>query len=87
MVLKFRSVILFTRSPLGTFDFCFAYFCFFPDRWRRQTRLRQVGAAGGLRGDVYYFAPCGKKLRTYPEVTRVSSNMFKFVCSASIFVS
>ena len=41
-------------------------------RWRRQTRLRQVGTAGGLRGDVYYFAPCGKKLRTYPEVTRVS---------------
>lgn len=41
-------------------------------RWRRQTRLRQVGASGGLRGDVYYFAPCGKKLRTYPEVTRVS---------------
>ncbi|PFX32428.1 bromodomain adjacent to zinc finger domain protein 2B-like isoform X3 [Stylophora pistillata] len=38
--------------------------------WRRQTRLRQVGTAGGLRGDVYYFAPCGKKLRTYPEVTR-----------------
>lgn len=41
--------------------------------WRRQTRLRQVGAAGGLRGDVYYFAPCGKKLRTYPEVTRYLS--------------
>ncbi|KAL9966066.1 hypothetical protein ACROYT_G024079 [Oculina patagonica] len=38
--------------------------------WRRQTRLRQVGPSGGLRGDVYYFAPCGKKLRTYPEVTR-----------------
>lgn len=38
--------------------------------WRRQTRLRQVGASGGLRGDVYYFAPCSKKLRTYPEVTR-----------------
>jgi len=31
MVLKFRSVILFTRSALGTFDFCFAYLiCFFP---------------------------------------------------------
>lgn len=46
--------------------------------WRRQTRLRQVGASGGLRGDVYYFAPCGKKLRTYPEVTRVSKKLFLF---------
>ena len=34
-----------------------------------------MGTAGGLRGDVYYFAPCGKKLRTYPEVTRVSGNL------------
>ena len=46
--------------------------------WRRQTRLRQVGASGGLRGDVYYFAPCGKKLRTYPEVTRVSEKLHSF---------
>lgn len=31
MVLKFCSVILFTRSPLGTFDFGFAYLiCFLP---------------------------------------------------------
>ncbi|XP_048580130.1 bromodomain adjacent to zinc finger domain protein 2B isoform X2 [Nematostella vectensis] len=40
--------------------------------WKRQTRLRPLVAAtpGGSRGDVFYFAPCGKKLRTYPEVAR-----------------
>lgn len=50
-------------------------------RWRRQTRLRQVGASGGLRGDVYYFAPCSKKLRTYPEVTRVSKILPYLLCN------
>ena len=56
--------------------------------WRRQTRLRQVGASGGLRGDVYYFAPCGKKLRTYPEVTRVSKKLcfFKMVLFSNSFM-
>ena len=56
---------------------------FWIHRWRRQTRLRQVGAAGSLRGDVYYFAPCGKKLRTYPEVTRVSVKIVDFVGNAA----
>ena len=40
--------------------------------WRRQTRLRPNNAGDGLRGDVYYFSPCGKKLRTYPELNTVS---------------
>ena len=50
-------------------------------RWRRQTRLRQVGASGGLRGDVYYFAPSSKKLRTYPEVMRVSKKLPYLLCN------
>ena len=41
--------------------------------WRRQTRLRPNNAGDGLRGDVYYYSPCGKKLRTYPELNNVSS--------------
>uniref|UniRef100_A0A8R1E0G7 Histone acetyltransferase n=1 Tax=Caenorhabditis japonica TaxID=281687 RepID=A0A8R1E0G7_CAEJA len=37
--------------------------------WRRQTCVRSI-AASGVRGDVSYFAPCGKKLGTYSEVVR-----------------
>jgi hypothetical protein len=33
--------------------------------------LRPAVSSGGLRGDVYYFAPCGKKIRTYPDVKKV----------------
>ncbi|XP_077993528.1 bromodomain adjacent to zinc finger domain protein 2B-like isoform X2 [Glandiceps talaboti] len=38
--------------------------------WRRQTVIRQLGPGDRLRGDVIYFAPCGKKIKTYPEVIR-----------------
>ncbi|KAL6725591.1 hypothetical protein Aduo_007632 [Ancylostoma duodenale] len=37
--------------------------------WRRQTCIRSI-AASGVRGDVVYYAPCGKKLSTYAEVLR-----------------
>lgn len=37
--------------------------------WRRQTKIRALSMCG-VRGDVLYFAPCGKKMRTYPEVQR-----------------
>ncbi|CAD6185660.1 unnamed protein product [Caenorhabditis auriculariae] len=37
--------------------------------WRRQTFVRVI-TASGIRGDVFYFAPCGKKLNTYAEVMR-----------------
>ncbi|CAI4224706.1 unnamed protein product [Auanema sp. JU1783] len=37
--------------------------------WRRQTCIRAV-TASGVRGDVIYYAPCGKKLSTYAEVLR-----------------
>ena len=39
-------------------------------RWRRQTRIKATGNGESLRGDVYYFAPCGKKIRTYPELLK-----------------
>ncbi|OZC11454.1 hypothetical protein X798_01311 [Onchocerca flexuosa] len=38
--------------------------------WRRQTCIRTISASG-VRGDVIYYAPCGKKLGSYAEVTRV----------------
>uniref|UniRef100_A0A8C4J934 Bromodomain adjacent to zinc finger domain protein 2B n=1 Tax=Dromaius novaehollandiae TaxID=8790 RepID=A0A8C4J934_DRONO len=36
--------------------------------WQRETRIRNFG--GRLQGEVAYFAPCGKKLRQYPEVIK-----------------
>ena len=39
--------------------------------WIRQTCVRSI-TASGVKGDVSYFAPDGKKLSTYSEVVRVS---------------
>uniref|UniRef100_A0AAR2JDH0 Bromodomain adjacent to zinc finger domain, 2Ba n=1 Tax=Pygocentrus nattereri TaxID=42514 RepID=A0AAR2JDH0_PYGNA len=36
--------------------------------WRRETRVKTVG--GRLQGDVAYYAPCGKRLRQYPDVVK-----------------
>lgn len=38
-------------------------------RWRRETRIKEV--AGRPQGEVAYYAPCGKKLRRYPDVMKV----------------
>lgn len=46
--------------------------------WQRETRIRNFG--GRLQGEVAYFAPCGKKLRQYPEVVKVCS-LFSLLCS------
>ncbi|KAL1240610.1 Bromodomain adjacent to zinc finger domain protein 2B [Trichinella spiralis] len=37
--------------------------------WRRQTVIRHISASG-IRGDVLYYAPCGKRLGSYVEVMR-----------------
>ncbi|XP_068877509.1 bromodomain adjacent to zinc finger domain protein 2B isoform X17 [Aphelocoma coerulescens] len=39
--------------------------------WQRETRIRNFG--GRVQGEVAYFAPCGKKLRQYPEVVKYLS--------------
>ncbi|XP_057193148.1 bromodomain adjacent to zinc finger domain protein 2B isoform X10 [Triplophysa rosa] len=36
--------------------------------WQRETRVKTV--AGRLQGDVAYYAPCGKRLRQYPDVVK-----------------
>lgn len=46
--------------------FAMSLFC----RWQRETQIRSV--AGRLQGEVAYFAPCGKKLRQYPDVMKVN---------------
>ncbi|XP_073769353.1 bromodomain adjacent to zinc finger domain protein 2B isoform X3 [Danio rerio] len=36
--------------------------------WQRETRINSI--SGHLRGEVAYFAPCGRKLRQYPDVIK-----------------
>ncbi|KAG9349229.1 hypothetical protein JZ751_027672 [Albula glossodonta] len=36
--------------------------------WQRETRIQNLG--GRMQGDVTYYAPCGKKLRQYPDVVK-----------------
>ncbi|MCP9259134.1 Methyl-CpG binding domain protein [Dirofilaria immitis] len=60
--------------------------------WRRQTCIRTISASG-VRGDVIYYAPCGKKLGSYAEVTRyltkknikdISRENFSFSCKVIV---
>uniref|UniRef100_A0A9J7YPU1 Bromodomain adjacent to zinc finger domain 2B n=1 Tax=Cyprinus carpio carpio TaxID=630221 RepID=A0A9J7YPU1_CYPCA len=37
-------------------------------RWQRETRITSM--SGRLRGEVVYYAPCGRKLRQYPDVIK-----------------
>ncbi|XP_067687467.1 bromodomain adjacent to zinc finger domain protein 2B-like isoform X8 [Haliotis asinina] len=37
--------------------------------WRRQTTIHTMGRRG-IVGEVLYFAPCGKKMKTIPDVMR-----------------
>ncbi|XP_059099037.1 bromodomain adjacent to zinc finger domain protein 2B-like [Tigriopus californicus] len=37
--------------------------------WRRETMVREY-CKSGVRGDVSYYAPCGKKFKQYPDITR-----------------
>lgn len=39
--------------------------------WRRETRIKSL--AGRPHGEVAYYAPCGKKLRQYPDVMKYLS--------------
>ncbi|XP_061743398.1 bromodomain adjacent to zinc finger domain protein 2B isoform X12 [Nerophis ophidion] len=39
--------------------------------WRRETRIKNV--TGRPQGEVAYYAPCGKKLRQYPDVMKYLS--------------
>ena len=38
--------------------------------WRRETTVREYSKSG-VRGDVCYYAPCGKKFKQYPDIVRV----------------
>ncbi|XP_072541840.1 bromodomain adjacent to zinc finger domain protein 2B isoform X3 [Salminus brasiliensis] len=36
--------------------------------WQRETRIRSI--CGRIQGEVAYYAPCGKKLKQYPDVMK-----------------
>jgi hypothetical protein len=38
-------------------------------KWRRETIVKEIHK-NGIRGDVIYYSPCGKKLRTFQEIER-----------------
>lgn len=39
--------------------------------WRRETTMRGI-TQSGVRGEVVYYAPCGKAFKQYPDIIRVS---------------
>lgn len=39
--------------------------------WKREITVREYSKSG-IRGDVLYYAPCGKKFKQYPDIMRVS---------------
>jgi len=47
-------------------------------RWKRVTIVRAITRTG-VRGDVSYYAPCGRKLRSFQEIDRVDFNEFLFL--------
>lgn len=64
-ILKLTQMTCFLKSVL-----LYATISYYSS-WQRETRIRNFG--GRLQGEVAYFAPCGKKLRQYPEVVKVHS--------------
>ena len=41
--------------------------------WRRETTIREY-TKSGIRGEVVYVAPCGKRFKQYPDIIRVSAS-------------
>uniref|UniRef100_A0A4W6CG17 Bromodomain adjacent to zinc finger domain 2B n=1 Tax=Lates calcarifer TaxID=8187 RepID=A0A4W6CG17_LATCA len=79
------SLIMYKQCCGIVFILTIWYFAISLFRWQRETRIRTV--AGRLQGEVAYFAPCGKKLRQYPDVmkyllrngiTEISRDNFSF---------
>ena len=46
--------------------------------WKRETLVREYSKSG-VRGDVVYYAPCGKKFKQYPDIIRVSGVRFSII--------
>jgi hypothetical protein len=64
-------------SPWSTIDWLNSF------RWKRVTIIRAITRTG-VRGDVSYYAPCGRKLRSFQEIDRVCKN-FLFPTEISFY--
>ncbi|RXN32012.1 bromodomain adjacent to zinc finger domain 2B-like isoform X2 [Labeo rohita] len=42
--------------------------------WQRETRITNM--SGRLRGEVAYYAPCGRKIRQYPDVIKARDDHY-----------
>lgn len=48
--------------------------------WKRQTNIHSYGRRG-IVGEVWYFAPCGRKMKTIPDVMRVCETVWSLTTS------
>ena len=46
--------------------------------WRRETTIREY-TKSGIRGEVVYVAPCGKRFKQYPDIIRVSNDKVVYI--------
>uniref|UniRef100_A0A671TCV7 Bromodomain adjacent to zinc finger domain protein 2B-like n=1 Tax=Sinocyclocheilus anshuiensis TaxID=1608454 RepID=A0A671TCV7_9TELE len=74
-VVSSSGALTYHSSPSSSYSFaqmcCFIHFFFnvcYCSSWQRETRMKTMG--GRLQGDVAYYAPCGKRLRQYPDVVK-----------------
>lgn len=54
--------------------------------WKREITVREYSKSG-IRGDVLYYAPCGKKFKQYPDIMRVRTSLLQFLIHFSWAVS
>uniref|UniRef100_A0A8B9JD06 Bromodomain adjacent to zinc finger domain 2B n=1 Tax=Astyanax mexicanus TaxID=7994 RepID=A0A8B9JD06_ASTMX len=52
--------------------------------WQREIRIRNI--CGRIQGEVAYYAPCGKKLKQYPDVMKVRKIFLSYLyfCAAML---
>uniref|UniRef100_A0A673GA76 Bromodomain adjacent to zinc finger domain protein 2B-like n=1 Tax=Sinocyclocheilus rhinocerous TaxID=307959 RepID=A0A673GA76_9TELE len=74
-VVSSSGALTYHSSPSSSYSFaqmcCIIHFFFdvcYCSSWQRETRMKTMG--GRLQGDVAYYAPCGKRLRQYPDVVK-----------------
>uniref|UniRef100_A0A8C1LMW2 Bromodomain adjacent to zinc finger domain, 2Ba n=1 Tax=Cyprinus carpio TaxID=7962 RepID=A0A8C1LMW2_CYPCA len=62
-VVSSSGALTYHSSPSSSYSLCQCQ-----SVWQRETRMKTVGDR--LQGDVAYYAPCGKRLRQYPDVVK-----------------
>uniref|UniRef100_A0A8C2F452 Bromodomain adjacent to zinc finger domain, 2Ba n=1 Tax=Cyprinus carpio TaxID=7962 RepID=A0A8C2F452_CYPCA len=65
-VVSSSGALTYHSSPSSSYSLCQCQ-----SVWQRETRMKTVGDR--LQGDVAYYAPCGKRLRQYPDVVKYLS--------------